>query len=154
MHNCSSALLCTRALHSLLECREKRSQEFFRKAFLFFCARKGQAYLKTLEVWKLLRFLNVLDQRGEMKKNYFDFVQIFRVIILLRLNYNSVGENNLSTEDEFTSVHISLTLVCLVAILIATSVGMQNINFICTLNILVKIMCCWTEFKLVLSLLI
>jgi len=40
---------------------------FFREAFLsFFCARKGQAYLKTLDVRLLLRFLNVLDQSSEM----------------------------------------------------------------------------------------
>ena len=48
-------------------CRDKLSQEFFREVFLsFFCARKGQAYLKTLDVRLLLRFLNVLDQSCEM----------------------------------------------------------------------------------------
>jgi len=35
---------------------------FFREAFLsFFSARKGLAYLKTLDVRLLIRFLNVLD---------------------------------------------------------------------------------------------
>jgi site-specific recombinase len=64
----------------------KRSQEnfvFLGRLFLsFFCDRKGQAYLKTLEVRLLLRFLNVLDQSCEMSKNCFDVIQICQVIIV------------------------------------------------------------------------
>ena len=56
---------------------------FLGRLFLsFFCARKGQAYLKTLDVRLLLRFLNVLDQSCEMIKNCFDVIQICRVIIV------------------------------------------------------------------------
>ena len=73
-------------------------KNFLGSFFFFFCARKGQAYLKTLDVRWLLRFLNVLDQSCEMNKNCFDVIQICRVIFIQRFYSVSLGENNLSTE--------------------------------------------------------
>ncbi len=112
VHNCASALLYTRALHSFPECRKSGCKKilFFWEVFLsFLCARNGQALLKNLDVRLLLRFLNVLDLSCEISKNCFDVIQICRVLIIQRLSSLSVLENNLSTEDElFKVVFVSL----------------------------------------------